>query len=157
MLTIRTNRALRFVHTRFGPDFSKPCVSGRTPKRWRTLESLALALSLAAVPLFTAQADTLTAGQAKTAALADCQANIYYTEVEGTYEVVITVAPASDHGGRPLRFVGRLANGQSQEISIGGFGENTLLTILKVSRASDQVSFEVNGRNVYWRERMSKH
>jgi hypothetical protein len=121
------------------------------------LKSLALALTLAAAPLFTAQADTLTAGQAQTTALADCYANIYYTEVEGTYEVVITVAPAPDHGGHPMRFVSRLTNGQSQEISIGGFAENTRLTILKVSRSSDQVSFEVNGRNVSWRERISKY
>jgi len=112
---------------------------------------------LAAAPLFTARADTLSAGQAKTTALADWYANIYCTEVEGTYEVVITIAPGPDHGGRPMRFVGRLANGQSQEISNGGFGENTRLTMLKVSRASDQISFEVNGRNVSWHERMSKN
>lgn len=157
MLTTKTNRALRCVQTRFCPGFSNPCVPDRTQRRSRTLRSLALALALAAAPLFAAQADTLSAGQAKTTALADCYANIYYTEVEGTYEVVITVAPDPDHGGRPLRFVGRLANGESQEISIGGFGENTRLTILKVSRASDQVSFEVNGRNVSWRERMSRN
>ena len=157
MLTTSTNRAPRFAHTRFGPAFSNPCISGRTQKRPRELKSLALALALAAAPLFTAQADTLSAGQAKTTALADCYANVYYTEVEGTYEVVITVAPSPDHGGRPVRFVGRLANGQSQEISIGGFGENTRLTILKVSRTSDQVSFEVNGRNVSWHDRISKN
>jgi hypothetical protein len=29
--------------------------------------------------------------------------------------------------------------------------------MLKVSRASDQISFEVNGRNVSWHERMSKN
>jgi hypothetical protein len=156
MLTM-TNRALRFACTRFGPGFSDRCVSGRTQRRSRTLKRLALALALAAAPLFTARAETLSAGQSKTAALADWYANIYYTEVEGTYEVVITVAPGPDHGGRPMRFVGRLANGQSQEISIGGFGENTPLTILNVSRASDQVSFEVNGRSVSWRERMSKN
>lgn len=157
MLTTRTNRALRFAHTRFGPGFSDCCVSGRTQRRSRTLKRLALALALAAAPLFAAHADTLSAGQGQTTALADCYANIYYTEVEGTYEVVITVAPGPDHGGRPMRFVGRLANGQSQEISIGGFGENTRLTILKVSRASDQVSFEVNRRNVSWHERVSKY
>jgi hypothetical protein len=157
MLTTRTNRAMCFARTRFGPGFSNRCVSGRPQRRSRTLKRLALALALAAAPLFTARADTLSAGQAKTTALADWYANIYCTEVEGTYEVVITIAPGPDHGGRPMRFVGRLANGQSQEISIGGFGENTRLTILKVSRASDQISFEVNGRNVSWHERMSKN
>jgi len=157
MLTTRTNRALRFAHTRFGPGFSNRFFSGRTVRGSRTLKSLALGMALAVTPLVTAQADTLTAGQAKTTALADCYANIYYTEVAGSYEVVITVAPGPDDGGRPMRFVGRLADGQSQEISIGGFGENTRLTILRVSRASDQVSFEVNGRNVSWRDRISKN
>jgi hypothetical protein len=155
MLTTRTNRALRFAHPRFGPGFSNRCIPGRTQRRSRTLKRLALALALAAAPLFTAHADTLSAGQAQTTALADCYANIYYTEVAGTYEVVITIAPGPEGGG-PMRFVGRLADGQSQEISIGGFGENTRLTVLKVSRASDQVSFEVNGRNVSWR-RISKN
>jgi hypothetical protein len=154
MLTTRTNR-LRFALTRFGSGFSNRFVSGRTERGSRTLKSLALGMALAATPLVTAQADTLTAGQAKTTALADCYANIYYTEVAGTYEVVITIAPGPEGGG-PMRFVGRLADGQSQEISIGGFGENTRLTVLKVSRASDQVSFEVNGRNVSWR-RISKN
>lgn len=156
MLTTRTNRALRFALTRFGSGFSNRFVSGRTERGSRTLKSLALGMALAATPLVTAQADTLTAGQAKTTALADCYANIYYTEVAGIYEVVITVAPGPDEGGGPMRFVGRLADGQSQEISIGGFGENTRLTILKVSRANDQVSFEVNDRNVSWR-RISKN
>ena len=48
------------------------------------LKRLILALALARAPLATAQADTLTAGHAKTTALADWYANIYYTEVEGT-------------------------------------------------------------------------
>ena len=95
-----------------------------------------------------AQADTLTAGQTKTTALADWYANIYYTVVEGTYQVVITLAPGPQEGGRPMRVVHGLADGESQEISIGGFGKNTLLTTLKVSRAADQVFFNVGTRNV---------
>jgi len=100
------------------------------------LKRLVLALALARAPLASAQADTLTAGQTKTTALADWYANIYYTVVEGTYQVVI------------MRVVHGLADGESQEISIGGFGKNTLLTTLKVSRAADQVFFNVGARNV---------
>jgi hypothetical protein len=47
-----------------------------------------------------------------------------------------------------MRVVHGLADGESQEISIGGFGKNTLLTTLKVSRAADQVFFNVGTRNV---------
>jgi hypothetical protein len=119
------------------------------------LKRLILALALAGVPLATAQADTLTAGQAKTTALADGYANTYYTVVEGTYQVVITVAPGAEEGGRPMRFVSGLADGESQQISIGGFGKNTLLTTLTVSRASDQVSFKVDTRNVSGRRRIT--
>ena len=53
------------------------------------LKRLVLALALARALLASAQADTLTAGQTKTTALADWYANIYYT-VEGTCQVVIT-------------------------------------------------------------------
>jgi hypothetical protein len=104
------------------------------------LKRLILALALAGAPLATAQADTLTAGQTKTTALADWYANICCSVIEGTYQVVvITLAPGLQEGGRPMRVVHRLADGESQEISIGGFGKNTLLATLKVSRASDQV------------------
>ena len=107
------------------------------------LKRLILALALARAPLATAQADTLTAGQTKTTVLAD-----WYAVIEGTYQVVITLAPGPQEGGRPMRVVHGLADGESQEISIGGFGKNTLLATLKVSRASDQVFFNVDIRNV---------
>ena len=113
------------------------------------LKRLILALALAGAPLATAQADTLTAGQTKTTALADWYANICCSVIEGTYQVVvITLAPGLQEGGRPMRVVHGLADGESQEISIGGFGKNTLLTTLKVSRASDQVFFNVDTRKV---------
>jgi hypothetical protein len=47
-----------------------------------------------------------------------------------------------------MRVVSRLADGQSQTISIGGYGENTRLTTLTVTRVADQVSFDVDSRNV---------
>jgi len=86
--------------------------------------------------------------------LADWYANIYYTAMEGAYEVVITMAPGPDEGGRPMRFVCGLADGESQEISIGGYGDNAILTTLTVSRRSDQVSFDVNTRKVSWRQKL---
>jgi hypothetical protein len=119
------------------------------------LKGLVLVLSLAATPPAAAHGDTLTAGQAKTTALADGYANVYYTVMEGTYQVVITVAPGPGEGGHPMRFVSGLADGGSQEISIGGFGKNTLLTTLTVKRASDKVSFDVGTRNVPGRPKIT--
>src|ERR1700726_2793083 len=109
---------------------------------------LVLAFPLTRAALRSAQADTLTVGQTKKTALADLDPYIYYTVVEGTYQVVITLAPGTQEGGHPMRVVHGLADGESQEISIGGFGKNTLLTTLKVSRAADQVFFNVGTRNV---------
>jgi hypothetical protein len=119
------------------------------------LKGLILVLSLVGAQLATAHGDTLTAEQAKTTALADGYANIYYTVMKGTYRVVITVAPGPEEGGRPMRFVSGLADGESQEISVGGFGKNTLLTTLTVSRTSDEVSFNVGTRNVSGRRKIT--
>jgi hypothetical protein len=115
------------------------------------LKNLALVLALAATPLAAAKADTLTIGQAKTTALADWYANVYYDVMGETCEVVITIAPGPDAAGRPMRVVSHLADGQSQEISIGGYGENTMLTTLTVIRITDRVSFDVETKNVSWR------
>jgi hypothetical protein len=118
-------------------------------------KQLALALVLAAAPLITAKSDTLTVGQAKTTALADWYANVHYTATEESSEVVITIAPSADAAGRPTRVVSRLADGQSQTISIGGHGENTLLTTLTVTRIADRVSFGVDSQNVSWNRKIS--
>jgi hypothetical protein len=119
------------------------------------LKKLALALALAGAPLAAAEAGTLTAGQAETTALADRYANIHYTVMEGTYQVVITVSPEPDEGGPPMRVVSELAEGESQGISIGGFGNDTLLTTLTVERTRNQVSFNVGTRNVSWRQKVT--
>jgi hypothetical protein len=118
-------------------------------------KKLALVLALAAAPLTTAKSDTLTVGQARTTALADWYANIHYAALEESGEVVITIAPGADAEGRPTRVVSRLADGQSQTISIGGYGENTLLTTLTVTRIADQVSFDVDTRSVSWNRKVS--
>jgi len=102
-----------------------------------------------------AEAGTLTAGQAETTALANRHANIYYTVVEGTYQVVITVSPGPDEGGPPMRIVSDLTEGESQGISIGGFGNDTLLTTLTVKRTRNQVSFNVGTRNVSSRQKVT--
>jgi len=110
-----------------------------------------LALLLCVTTPLAAQAETLTVGQAKTAAISDHYANVYYTVVEGAYEVVITLAPHPDASGRPMRFVSRLADGDSQKISLGDYGDDTLVRTLTVRRAGAQVSFAIDTTRVSWR------
>jgi hypothetical protein len=117
------------------------------------LKAIAVLLALAA-PL-AAQAETLTAGQTKTTAFVDHSANIYYTVADELFEVVTTVAPGPDGVGRPMRFVSRLADGESQEISIGEVGEDTLLHVLTITRTDDRISYAVDARPVSWRRTMS--
>jgi hypothetical protein len=117
---------------------------------------LALVLALAA-PLTAAHADTLTVGQAKTTALADWYANIHYSAMEENCEVVITIAPGVDAAGSPTRVVSSLADGQSQTISMGGYGDNTRLTTLTVRRIADQVSFDVDSRKVSQTRKIARH
>jgi hypothetical protein len=114
------------------------------------LRKLAVALSLIAVPLTIAKADSLAPGQAKTMALAEYYANLYYTVNKGIYELVITVAPGPDDGGHPMRFASRLDEGESQKVSIGDYGNNTILTTLRVNRTGDQVSFDITNERVSW-------
>ncbi len=121
------------------------------------LKKLALAAILAAASMTASKAEILPPGQAKTAALADCYANVYYTVADGAYEVVTTVAPDAEHGGRPMRFVSRLGDGESQEISIGAYGEKAMLSILTISRMGDRVSLEVHTRPVSWRQKISAY
>jgi len=121
------------------------------------LRKLALVAVLAAAPMTASNAEILPPGQAKTTPLADCYANVYYTVVEGAYQVVTTVAPDAEHGGRPMRFVSRLGDGERQEISIGGFGEKATLSILTISRMGDRVSLEVHIKPVTWRQKISAY
>jgi hypothetical protein len=128
---------------------SRPA-SRRRQRRSEMWKKLALVMALAAAPLTAAKSDTLTVGQAKTTALADWFANIHYTALEESCEIVITIAPGADAAGRPMRVVSRLADGQSQTISIGGHGADTRLATLTVRRMADQVSFGVDTGNVSW-------
>jgi hypothetical protein len=117
------------------------------------LKTIALAVALAA-PL-AAQAETLTAGQAKTLAFVDHSANVYFSIAEELFEVVTTMAPGPDGIGRPMRFVSRLADGESQEISMGDVGEDTLLHVLTITRIGDRISFEVDARPISSRRTLS--
>jgi hypothetical protein len=119
------------------------------------VRTLTVCLICLAAPLGAAQAGTLMAGQAKTTPIADCYANVRYDVVDGAHQVVTTIAPGPDASGHPMRFTSRLANGESQDISVGGYGENAILTTLTVRRTGDLVSFAVASKPVSWQRNVA--
>lgn len=82
----------------------------------------AVALTLATVLPFGADAGELKPLQAGTFVLGGHAVSIYYTATGDTFEVVATVAPDAETPGAPLRFVGFLEPGQKALISAGAFG-----------------------------------
>ena len=79
-----------------------------------SLVSLALACPAVAGELSPLQAGTFVLG--------NHTASVFYTVRDGLYDVVTTIAPDADLKGGPMRFVGSLAPGQKQIISLGEFG-----------------------------------
>lgn len=78
--------------------------------------------------------------QAGTFVLGQHIASIYYTESDGAFEVVTTIAPTLDPDGAPIRFTGSLAEGQSQMISVGAFGPDSPEPIaIELAREGDRV------------------
>jgi len=114
------------------------------------LKYIALMLTFVAAPLATAQADNLAKGHAKNFVLANSNATVYYTVKGEAYEVVTTLAPDGFDGSHPMRFVSHLSDGESHVVSIGGYGNNTTLTTMRVSRAGKDVSVDVDTDQVSW-------
>lgn len=88
---------------------------------------------------FSAVASELTPLQAGTFVLENHIASVYYTEHRGRYQVVTTVAPDPELGGAPLRFVGSLAEGMKQTISVGAFGMNAAPNTLELVHEGDHL------------------
>jgi hypothetical protein len=85
----------------------------------------AVALTLATVLPFGADATELKPLQAGSFVLGSHAVSIYYTASGDTFEVVTTVAPDAETPGAPFRFVGFLEPGQKALISAGAFGTAT--------------------------------
>ena len=85
-------------------------------------KSAILFSSLVSVALaWPAAAGELAPLQAGTFLLGNHTASVFYTVRDGLYDVVTTIAPDADLKGAPVRFVGSLAPGQKQIISLGEF------------------------------------
>ena len=102
----------------------------------RTRNTL-FAAALVATASITATAADLKPMQAYTVDLGEQTAVVYYTEVNGQFEVVTTVA-TNDGSGVPTRYVTTLEPGQASTVSIA----NARQTVLTVSRHANTVLME---------------
>jgi hypothetical protein len=71
---------------------------------------------------------------------ADRYASVYYTVDKDTFEVVTTIVQGMD----PLRTRARLRDGETNTISIGGYGHDAPLTTLNLSRVGDELKLRVD-------------
>jgi len=112
------------------------------------LKYFALILSFVTAPLATAQAEVLVKGHGKNLELANSNVTVFYTVKGEIYEVVTTLAPDGFDGSYPMRFVSRLSDGESNEVSVGGYGSDRILNIMQVSRTGEDVSVDVSTERV---------
>lgn len=71
--------------------------------------------------------------------LGDHAVSIYYTENDQDYQVVTTIAPVDDIDGAPIRFVGLMAPGQTETVSVGSFN-STVSEVLELVHNGDHLT-----------------
>ena len=105
--------------------------------------TLTLAFLATTVP-FAATALDLKPMQAYTVQLNEQTAVIYYTEVNGKYEVVTTVA-SNDGSGVPTRFIATLASGERYTLSFA----DSAKTIIDMVGTESLVSIQNRSTELY--------
>lgn len=106
-----------------------------------------LAAALAMMPVAASQAEQihLTKPQAgSTMFFADRYATAYYTVDKSSFRTVVTIAPGLDGKGNPVQLVNSLADGETAEYSVGGYGKNQIKVTLKLTRQGDTVTAKVD-------------
>ena len=86
-----------------------------------------------------AMAADLALMQAGTFVLGDHVASVYYTARGEHYDVVTTIAPELGFGGAPVRFLASLEAGESQTVSVGGFGTTDPERALRLAHGGDHL------------------
>lgn len=97
-------------------------------------------------PMATASAETMHLTKplaGSTMFFADRYATAYYTVDKANFRTVVTIAPGPDGQGNPMQLVNSLADGQSAEYSVGGYGENAVKVKLELTRNGDTVTANV--------------
>jgi hypothetical protein len=69
---------------------------------------------------------------------ADRHASVYYTVDPGAFEVVTTIIEGPS-GSNPMQTRMRLGDGETNTLSIGGYGHDARLTTLHLTRAGDEL------------------
>lgn len=72
-------------------------------------------------------------------ALGNHTAAVYYTTLDGRYEVVTTIAPNDVPEGAPMRFTGSLGIGEKQTISVGEVGTSRAPQTIELLHAGDRL------------------
>jgi hypothetical protein len=100
---------------------------------------IAISLTLG-TPLTMAQETVLDRPlSGKTLRFDDHYANAYYMTNQGKYQVVVTYEAGSDGNERPVRQVIQLEDGQTYQMSIGGYGDDKQISMLSISRENDRI------------------
>lgn len=110
----------------------------------------AIAATLAATatlqPVATASAETMHLTKplaGSTMFFADRYATAYYLVDKASFRTVVTIAPGPDGQGNPVKLVNSLADGETAEYSVGGYGENAIKVKLELTRSGDTVTANV--------------
>lgn len=105
-----------------------------------------LATTLAMVPVAPSQAGTMQMTKplaGSTMFFADRYATAYYTVDKSNFRTVVTIAPGPGGNGNPVQLVNSLADGETAEYSVGGYGNNAIKVTLKLVRQGDTVTADV--------------
>jgi hypothetical protein len=102
--------------------------------------SALIATTLAASLSGVVSADTLQPMQGGTYILSEWTASVHYTDTDGSYEMVITLAPLNGDKPVPIRFTAALGPGQNNTVEIGSFDTNVDPTVLEIERVDDGLS-----------------
>lgn len=107
-----------------------------------TVAAAVLATAFALTPAASSSAETMQLTKplaGSTMFFADRYATAYYSIDKENFRTVVTIAPGPDGTGNPMQLTNSLADGESAEYSVGGFGENSIKVTLKLTRHGDTI------------------
>ena len=109
------------------------------------LKNLVLATALAVgAPFAIAEETVLDSPLAgKTLWFTDRFVTVFYTVDEENYRAIITFAAAPEGSEQPIQQIVQLNDGQSYQVSAGGYGESKLTTTLILTRINDRLVADV--------------
>lgn len=116
-----------------------------------TVAAAVLATAFALAPAATSSAETMQITKplaGSTMFFADRYATAYYSIDKENFRTVVTIAPGPDGAGNPMQLTNSLADGESAEYSVGGFGENSIKVTLKLTRHGNTIAANVTTETV---------